>query len=168
MPRGGKRWRRCHETGRSNRPRAIKIGDPADFGVFPQQEVFTPNELAETLSKTGLTRSVKVYSPPKVTRTRLGGIYFQSHQVCSSPSYTETVREVFDNHGSSTFVQSQWSNQQPRLGIPTWSDEPGRQKVFSTDGASAPSHQEKGGAEYIPPESRPPAGKPTPAVVQDF
>ena len=165
MPRGGKRWERTHQSGMSNRRRARKAPDPVTCTAGdPPVHVKAENELAASLNKLGLSRSVSVLEPPRLLKTKLGGFYYSEVKRCQSAQYRDTIEETYSEFVKSRFVQPDWTNKQPQLGIPTWSNDPMQSKPFATDGKSAPHVSETESHSSV--DMRAPAGRPTPGIMQ--
>ena len=53
-------------------------------------------------------------------RTRCGGSIVRPASRVSAARYTDVVEEHLDSHASMNFMQEEWSNTQPLMGIPDW------------------------------------------------
>lgn len=134
-----RRQQRRHWSGSSNRHRCKKILDTETaLNADPRERVMAENRLATSMSKTGLTRSVVVFDPPQLVKTKLGGIYYVESKKCVAQPYVEMIEDSYAELQAKGLVQRPWSNDQPPLGIPIWSNDPARTEPFSTCGKSAP------------------------------
>jgi len=134
-----KRLTRKHLSGSSNRLRSRKMLDVATaLEKDPHETLKAENRLASSLSKTGLTRSVVVFDPPQLVKTKLGGVYFVQAKKCRAPGYQEIIEDSYSELHKAGLVQGPFSFEQPPLGIPEWSDDPPTSSPFSTCGKSAP------------------------------
>ena len=126
-----------------------------------------PNDLAASMNKLGLSRSVSILEPPELQKTKLGGFYYSEVRVCKAPAYKENLEETYEAFAKSKFVQPQWSGKQPPLGIPVWSSDPPQTRAFGTDGKSAPHMAPTDGA-HASADALPPAGIPTRGINQKW
>ena len=84
-----RRLTRRHWSGTSNRQRSRKILDTKTvLEKDPRDILKAENRLAASLSKTGLTRSVVVFDPPQLIKTKLGGVYYVESKKCRAEPYT--------------------------------------------------------------------------------
>jgi hypothetical protein len=168
MPRGGKRLARRHQSGTSNRRRAIKAPDPVTCCERdPDERVLATNELAASMNKLGLSRSVSILEPPELQKTKLGGFYYSEVRTCTAPAYSENLEETYEVFKKARFVQPDWNGKQPPLGIPVWSNDPPQTTAFGTDGKSAPHMSATDGGHAVA-AMRPPAGIPTRGIHQTW
>lgn len=168
MPRGGKRWARRHQSGTSNRRRALKAPDPVTCCERdPSERVLATNDLAASMNKLGLSRSVTILEPPQLQKTKLGGFYYSSVKTCDAPAYRENLGETYEAFANAKFVQPDWNGKQPPLGIPVWSSDPPQTRAFGTDGKSAP-HMSATDSGHASADARPPAGIPTRGIIQKW
>ena len=117
---GKKRYARRHETGKSNLSRALKMVDVAEIAVKPPVLKFVdPNEQANRTWK----RPTTLYEPPIITTSKLGGVLVRPESRCTADRVQHVLSSFLSTHETNTFLQPQWSNDQPCLGISEW--EPG-------------------------------------------
>ena len=120
MPRGGRRQRRTHQTGASNRGRIHSLADP----VLVQN---SPDTLAYADANTQIgtwKRPCKLLEAPEIVRTRLGGSIMRPVSRCSASRYSDVLENHVNEFQRENFVQPRaWSNDQPLLGVSEW--EPG-------------------------------------------
>lgn len=134
-----KRLQRQHWSGSSNRIRSRKIIDTATvLETDPQETLKAENRLAASMSQSGLTRSVVVFNPPQLVKTKLGGVYYATAKKCAAEPYQEIIEDSYMQLHKNGLVQGPWSDGQPPLGIPVWSNDPPQSSPFSTCGKSAP------------------------------
>ena len=113
-----KRLQRKHWSGSSNRVRSRKILDLGSvLKADPAQRVMAANHLAASMSKTGLTRSVVVFDPPQLVKTKLGGVYYVESKKCVATPYVEIIEDSYLELRAKTMDQGEWINKQGRLGI---------------------------------------------------
>ena len=140
------RRQRTHWTGKSNRQRAKKYPEVSEAEVERMQGNLTISDTDFAAINNGWSKAVKIFEEPSIIRTRLGGKLYRPLSRCDSKQYLEVLEENLEKRMAATFVQPEWTNDQPRMGIPIWSNEPMQAKVFSTDGINAhvpdvvPSH----------------------------
>lgn len=120
MPRGGRRQRRTHQTGRSNRGRISSLADHVVVQNSPDTLAY-----ADPSAQIGnWKRPCKIFEAPEVVRSRLGGNIMRPVSRCSASRYSEVIDNHFQTFQRENFVQPQaWSNDQPLLGVSEW--EPG-------------------------------------------
>ena len=131
---GRKRMQRIHQTGNSNRSRAKKYPEVDSAEITRLQGDLTISDEDFAATNNGWVRSVNIYKSPSLVRTRLGGSLFRPLSRCDSKEYIPVLDEALKEKLKSTFTQPAWTNDQPRMGVPIWSNDPMQAKVFSTDG----------------------------------
>ena len=161
-----RRLTRKHWSGSSNRVRSRKNLDISTALNFaPRNKVMAENHLSASMSKTGLTRSVVVFDPPQLIKTKLGGVYYVKERRCQAAPYQEMIQDSYLELRQAGLVQGPWSSDQPPLGIPVWSNDPPKSSPFDTCGKSAPHAVETQNAVASPPP--PICGIPTRGVMQN-
>ena len=129
MPRGGIRRSRTHQMGKSNRQRIRKLADDLAVQVAPPDLTF-----ADPNSQIGRwKRTSKLLCAPVIERTRLGGSIVRPSSRVSARRYKEEIENHLDEHSTSSFIQEEWVNMQPLMGIPDWNpgEAPRALSVFS-------------------------------------
>ena len=134
---GRKRMPRVHQTGNSNRSRARKYPEVDEDEITRLQGNLTISDEDFAATNNGWGRSIRIYESPSLVRTRLGGSLFRPLSRCDSKDYIPVLDEALKDKMQATFMQPVWTNDQPRMGVPIWSNDPMQAKVFSTDGMMA-------------------------------
>ena len=112
-----KRLPRRHHTGKSNLERAIPAIDVEELKVRPPiLRYIDPHEHVAKDWK----RPTKLYEPPTVTQTKLGGTLVRPESRCSAQKVAHVVDSFMESHKEVVFMQKQWSNAQPLLGVSEW------------------------------------------------
>ena len=131
------RRQRTHWTGKSNRQRAKKYPEVDEMEVERMKGDLKVSDADFAATNNGWAKSIKIFEEPSIIRTRLGGTLYRPLSRCDSKQYIEVLEENLAERSKATFVQPPWTNDQPRMGIPIWSNDPMQAKVFSTDGINA-------------------------------
>ena len=118
MPRGGRRSVRVHQTGASNRGRVRKLADPVDVASAPPR--LELREAVNGAAEQKYLRSRTLLEPPAIVRTKLGGTLLRPSSRCSASRYSEHLQDHCQEHDKVTFIQPEWANTQPLLGVPEW------------------------------------------------
>ena len=77
-------------------------------------------------------REHSIYEAPVIVRTKLGGNLMRPSTVSGARKYRNIAQEHIHAHEEQTFVQPEWSNDQPVIGVPEWcpDDEKRARPVF--------------------------------------
>ena len=114
-----------HQTGKSNRPRTTASADEFFVSNAPPSLRYADSH-SQTLD---WKRQLSVYEAPSIVRTKLGGLYMRPATVSGARKYRNIAVEHVEKYEEDHFVQPEWSNDQPSLGVPEWApDEEKRAK----------------------------------------
>ena len=117
MGRGGIRRARTHHMGKSNRQRILKLADAVAVKAEAPDLTF-----ADPKSQIGrFKRSSKLVVAPEICRTRLGGTVLRPSSRVGASRYKEEIEEHVLEHATSSWMQPEWVNMQPLLGVSEWS-----------------------------------------------
>lgn len=132
-----KRRPRIHWSGASNRARAKKYPEADDSEVERLRGDLTISDEDFAATNNGWVKAVRIFESPSIVRTRLGGSIIRPLSRVDSKQYLPVLDEALKSRLESTFTQPNWTNNQPRMGVPIWSDDPMRASCFATEGIIA-------------------------------